>query len=81
MFAIGIEVAAAIEGGFDGIGGVEGWPVGRCWVRRGCSCLMPVDGPDRARLALRRTLSLVMTYRSGWRSDAAAAGGGVSRRA
>jgi hypothetical protein len=35
MFAVGIEVAAVIEGGFDRVAGVEGWP---------CSRPMPADG-------------------------------------
>jgi hypothetical protein len=29
MFAVGIEVAAVIEGGFDRVAGVEGWPRSR----------------------------------------------------
>jgi hypothetical protein len=80
-FGAGIQAAAVIEGGFDRVAGVEGWPVRRCRVRRGCSRAMPADGPADTHSALRRTLGLVMTYRSGWRLGVAAAGGGVSRRA
>jgi len=81
MSAVGTEVAAVIEGGFDRVAGVEGWPVRRCRVRGARGRAMPADGPAGTHSALRRRLGLVMTCRSGWRSGAAAAGGGVSRRA